>query len=337
MKKTLENALIILSLLIVFSFSVYGDLELGDRGNDVKEVQQLLFDLGYNISVDGVFAYRTKEIVEDFQDSNNLTVDGIVGDKTLSLLEERTEEIIHIVKNGDTLSEIALQYDSTKKSIQERNKLESDRIKIGQKLFIPRTGKGDGKEENLYSIVNHEVRRGDSLSVIAQRHGSTVQSIKKANNISGDRIKIGQRLDVPHLADGPDGDLRDSDSFIWPVRGRISSPYGYRDHPIRKERHFHAGIDIAVPTGTNVKAAAAARVVQSGWVSGFGETIVLDHGEGIRTLYAHNSRLLVSPGEKVKRGQTIAISGSTGQSTGPHLDFRIYFDGETANPVDYLP
>ncbi|MEJ6951382.1 peptidoglycan DD-metalloendopeptidase family protein [Natronospora cellulosivora (SeqCode)] len=338
MKKLINIALIILFILIIFSStSSATNLRVGDRGNGVEEVQELLYDLGYDILVDGIFAYRTRDIVEDFQSSNGLIADGIVGNKTLNLLKERTAEISYTVKAGDTLSEIALKFDSSTRIISKRNNLPSDRIVVGQEIFIPKAGRGDGREEVLYSTVNHQVRAGDSLSVIAQRHGSSVNSIKEANNLRNDRIVIGQRLTVPHRAEGNVQNNRETSTFIWPVRGRITSPYGYRTHPITGGQQFHGGIDIAVPTGTEVKASAAGSVVQSGWSGGFGQTVVLDHGEGVRTLYAHNSRLLVSPGDRVKQGDIIALAGSTGQSTGPHVDFRIYFDGKTVDPIDYLP
>ncbi len=82
---------------------------------------------------------------------------------------------------------------------------------------------------------------------------------------------------------------------------------------------------------------AAGKVIQSGWVNGFGYTIVIDHGKEVRTLYGHNSRLLLSSGDSVRKGDRIALFGSTGESTGPHLDFRICLNGETVNPRNYLP
>ncbi|NLC47037.1 MAG: M23 family metallopeptidase [Firmicutes bacterium] len=123
---------------------------------------------------------------------------------------------------------------------------------------------------------------------------------------------------------------------LWPVRGRITSRFGYRVHPIRRRRLFHSGIDIAVSPGTSVKAAACGRVVYAGWRSGYGKTIIIDHGQGIRTLYAHNSRLHVKVGQWVNKGQVICASGNTGTSTGPHLHFEVLLNGQPKNPLDYL-
>ena len=125
--------------------------------------------------------------------------------------------------------------------------------------------------------------------------------------------------------------------MIWPLKGRISSLFGWRNHPILHEKRFHSGIDIAVPSKTSVKAVDGGKVLISGWNGGYGYYIAIDHGNGISTAYAHNSRLLVKEGELVYQGQEIAKSGSTGLSTGPHLHFEVRENGKPANPLKYLP
>ncbi len=119
--------------------------------------------------------------------------------------------------------------------------------------------------------------------------------------------------------------------LIWPVRGRVTSGFGYR------WGRQHAGIDIAAPTGTPIKAAKAGRVIFAGTMSGYGNVIILDHGGGFSTLYAHQSRLGSSKGQSVPQGQTIGYVGSTGRSTGPHLHFETRFGGSARNPRPYLP
>ena len=124
--------------------------------------------------------------------------------------------------------------------------------------------------------------------------------------------------------------------MIWPVEGRVSSEFGWRVHPIFKDRRFHAGIDIAAPTGTPVKAAAAGKVLDARYISGYGYTVILDHSGGITSLYAHNSKLSVKSGNSVKQGDTIAKAGSTGWSTGPHVHFEVREDGVAKEPRNYL-
>lgn len=124
----------------------------------------------------------------------------------------------------------------------------------------------------------------------------------------------------------------------WPVPGysNISSYYGYRQHPIFQTRKFHAGIDIPAPTGTAVKAALSGIVIYSGWQGGYGNVVMLSHGNNMVTVYAHNSANIVSVGDYVDRGQTIALMGSTGYSTGPHTHFEVRINGATVNPLAYL-
>lgn len=124
---------------------------------------------------------------------------------------------------------------------------------------------------------------------------------------------------------------------VWPASGRVSSEYGSRRHPITGNVQLHAGIDIAAPTGTPVHATAAGTVAFAGERGGYGLTVVIDHGYGVQTLYAHNSRLYVSSGDVVERGQHIAAVGSTGLSTGPHVHYEVHVNGQAINPRSYLP
>jgi len=122
----------------------------------------------------------------------------------------------------------------------------------------------------------------------------------------------------------------------WPVPGALSSPYGKREHPTTGEPAFHSGIDIRVPPGTPVKATADGIVSVSGWVAGNGNIVIVEHGRGFTTAYAHNKQNLVKVGQKVKRGDTLAISGSTGVTTGPHLHYEVWKGQRQVNPISFL-
>ncbi len=130
--------------------------------------------------------------------------------------------------------------------------------------------------------------------------------------------------------------VRGTGRLILPVNGPITSLFGWRVHPIYGSRRFHTGIDFGAPTGTPVRAADRGTVIYAGWYGGYGYTVIINHGGGITTLYAHNSRITVGVGQTVQRGQTIAAVGSTGLSTGPHLHFEVRVNGQPVDPRRYL-
>ena len=114
--------------------------------------------------------------------------------------------------------------------------------------------------------------------------------------------------------------------------------FGYRSDPFTGQTKGHTGIDIAVPTGTPVRAALPGVVTKATYnAGGYGYYVMIDHGNGMVTLYAHNSKLLVSVGDTVEAGDTVSLSGSTGRSTGPHLHFEVRVNGQRVNPRSYLP
>lgn len=135
---------------------------------------------------------------------------------------------------------------------------------------------------------------------------------------------------------GADVPTASSGELARPYSGPQTSGYGWREHPIYGDRRFHAGVDYGGPTGAKFWSAGAGVVVSAGWRSGYGNAIVIDHGDGLATLYGHASALFVTAGQYVKRGQVIGAIGSTGYSTGPHLHFEVRRDGEPQDPNRYV-
>jgi murein DD-endopeptidase MepM/ murein hydrolase activator NlpD len=131
-------------------------------------------------------------------------------------------------------------------------------------------------------------------------------------------------------ATGSSGSGVSASGLVWPVDGPVTSGFGMR------WGRMHEGIDIAVPTGTAVRASASGTVIHSGWLGGYGNLVVIDHGNGLATAYAHNSSLLVSVGQGVTQGETVSLAGSTGNSSGPHVHFEVRVNGVAVDPLLYL-
>jgi murein DD-endopeptidase MepM/ murein hydrolase activator NlpD len=155
-----------------------------------------------------------------------------------------------------------------------------------------------------------------------------IQELQRENNLLSAIIRGAQR--GQRVIQGVGGYLK------WPVSGPITSPFGWRIHPIYGYRSFHTGIDIGVPMGTIVKAARYGKVIYTGYNGAFGLVVIIDHGNSLATMYAHLSRVFVSAGQSVRTLQSIAASGNTGWSTGPHLHFQVDLQGTPVNPLSWL-
>lgn len=140
------------------------------------------------------------------------------------------------------------------------------------------------------------------------------------------------------LSDGKGIDLQDliKSYFEFPVHAAITSPFGYRMHPIFRVRSFHSGVDLGARYGTPIKASNGGIIIYAGWYSGYGKTVIVSHSSGKSTLYAHMERIAVDTGAKVAQGQVVGYVGSTGYSTGPHLHFEYRLDGKPQNPLAVL-
>ncbi len=172
--------------------------------------------------------------------------------------------------------------------------------------------------------------------VVADKKSKVEQDNDALEEMEKSFLAEANRLKAEILASQSSGTTYNGGTMAWPAPGvtRITSPFGYRIHPILKVKKLHTGIDIGAPSGTSIVAAADGEVIKSGWNNSYGNMVMIDHGGGIVTLYAHNSKLLVKKGDIVSRGQAISISGSTGRSTGPHLHFEVRVNGDYKNPKD---
>lgn len=256
--------------------------------------------------------------------------------------KKRTEVIEYIVQAGDTISSIASNFNLSVNTILWENKLTARSIiKPGSSLTIlPENG------------IIHTVAKNENIGSIAKKYSIEIEKILEGNEIeSGDPIKIGQKLFIPGgqkivertavvsrsysgttitqttPAAGSQQPAYTGGKLLWPTVGnRITQYYSWS----------HRGLDIANKTGTPLYAAESGTVESSGWSNGYGYNVVINHGGGMKTLYAHASKLHVSAGEKVNRGDIIANMGSTGWSTGPHIHFEVIVNGVKQNPLNYI-
>ncbi len=250
-----------------------------------------------------------------------------------TLFMERQGEVrTVIVRKGDTLSSLSHRYGVDMEVVAAMNgMITSSPLLAGQVLRLP------AEQERLY-----RVQAGDTIWQLARLFRVDANRIIAANDLQNpDRLKVGQLLAIPGGNTRELADLRRQGllasrqaargAMDWPVLGVVSSPFGPRSSG------FHHGVDIAARTGTAILAAAAGEVVFSGWKNGiYGRVVVINHGDGLATLYAHNSVNLVAEGDRVEQGQIIARVGNTGKTTGPHVHFEVLRDQLPIDPMTFL-
>ncbi|NMC36260.1 M23 family metallopeptidase [Candidatus Beckwithbacteria bacterium] len=248
--------------------------------------------------------------------------------------------VVYTVKSGETLSSIAEKFGLATDTIRWQNDLQADAtIAEGQKLEIPPI---DG--------VVHKVKRGDTIYSIAKKYSVDPQVIVNwpFNSYTDDEnfgLAVGQLIVVPDGIKPKEkiysqnlyiagkvtpnaGTVAPSGSFIWPAGGRITQRFVW----------YHQGLDIANQDAPDILAADAGTIVIAGWPDnvGYGNRVLIDHGNGFQTLYAHLSAIYVTPGQTVNRGDAVGRMGSTGRSTGTHLHFEIRYNGANYDPLTYL-
>jgi len=341
-----KSLALILILFLVFTAGVdAGVLRNGDRGSAVEELQQNLSELGYETSVDGIFGPGTEQALRNFQESAGLSADGIYGNQTEAAIQEElnnnnNSNNIYEVQPGDTLTIIAINHDVSLNELRVANDIDGSSIYPGDELIIPGENgslTGQGGEESEVEEITHNVRSGEALSTIARQHDTDVATIREYNNLNGDMIRAGDELVIPVSSRNSSSQRSNSSTnFDWPVEGNITSDYGNRRHPVTGGNDFHSGIDIAAPHGTTIQAAASGTVSFVGWMGGYGRVVIIDHGNGYETLYAHNSQIMVNEGQNVNRGTAIARVGTSGVATGPHVHFEVHKNGNHQNPMNFL-
>ncbi len=252
--------------------------------------------------------------------------------KEIEALHKKLEE------KKETLNNNKLEIQSTKEK-QEKLKQESQEEKDKHENEVNKLRNLEvEKESRISKLTSEEKKLQDEIGDLLSYNDKLQKEIDKIfNNINNESSSNKNNSNNSNNNSNSSNDSNSSQSgFMTPTVGPITSPYGPRVHPVTGSNGFHTGIDYGAPHGAPIKASKSGTVVMAGWMSGYGKTVIIDHGNRQQTLYAHSSELLVSNGERVSGGQVIAKVGSTGMSTGAHLHFEIRINGKHTDPMKYL-
>jgi murein DD-endopeptidase MepM/ murein hydrolase activator NlpD len=272
----------------------------------------------------GGMAYTEKELAE-ISAANILPESEVIIPEPLEFSAPQTLLYSsYKIQSGDMIGFIAENFGLNQGTLVSINEIKNTRqIYPNEVLKIP----------NQDGII-HKVAPQETLAAIAEKYQVEPAALITANELFSEDVNPetaifipGAKLDSTKLQE-INGDL-----FIWPIRGRITSRYGYRISPISGLRTFHTGIDLSAITGVPIKAAMSGRVISAGYNATFGNYIVISHHSNYRTLYGHLSAFKTKSGAYVRTGEVIGYVGNTGQSTGSHLHFTVYKNGVTVNPL----
>ena len=264
-------------------------------------------------------------------------LDVVVGSKDFSDFANRMEMLKRILQSDmDLINTIKTEREEI---ASKKAKLEEDRAKV---LELEKVAQ---EKQNL---INQ--KKAERQAVLERAMNDRDTAERAYNELMASSASITAMLQqraaeraaaAAAASQGGDGGggatwVQGTGQLAAPVNAPITSDFGWRIHPIYGTRRLHAGTDFGVDEGTPVHAADGGVVVEAGWISGYGYTVIIDHGNGMSTLYAHNSDVAVSPGQTVSKGQVVSYSGNTGGSTGPHLHFEVRINGEPTDPMGYL-
>jgi len=262
-----------------------------------------------------------RRVVEIYEGDDLNYLDVVLGSANMWTFLSRSYYLQQIL-NADTT--LISQIRALKASIEADRARQARRVAQIGSLQVSLVSERD----EVASIAGQKQRQVDAIE-----HDKTLMERALAE-MEAEEQAIEEQ--IRRIQSTPEGQRRLAKAFrgrlMLPCSGRITCPFGYRNHPITGLFSLHTGIDIGVSTGTPLHAAADGTVVKAGWNRAYGYMVVIEHNGGYSTLYGHNSRLLVSVGDDVKQGQVIAKSGSTGFSTGPHVHYQVMYMGKPINP-----
>lgn len=251
-------------------------------------------------------------------------VDVLFGAKDFADLMTRMDVLKRIIKHDyDLIMKV-----KEEKATVENTRAQLEKDKAEAEVLVTdaqaKKAKVEDKESEQQVLLDQAIHDRDTSERMYEEIMAASQEV--ANMIRRSHMSSAGYSGAPAGAGG----------MIWPISGPITSEFGWRTHPIFGTARFHSGLDIGGDYGMPIYAAASGTVIYAGWISGYGNAVIIDHGGGVTTLYGHNDSLNVSEGENVAKGQVIAMCGSTGNSTGPHCHFEVRENGEPVSPYGYL-
>lgn len=324
-KKKVFFTTLIISLLALAS--VFGIRYLSFRINHTNAI-----DLSIKTNLDDE---RVNEIMKCFALANSVSEDYYTNEQVelpidSTLFEKPVSYQTYKVLSGDTISGIAKKFGLKNiSSLISVNNIDNVRyLKYGQKLKIPSI---DG--------ILYKVQKNDTIQSIVEKNKIKLESLLDVNELSSETLSVGQELFLPGVGLDQTA-LRNAmgELFRIPIRAKFrwTSDFGYRIDPIKGVPSNHTGVDMACPTGTPIYSAMSGTVKFTGSSNVFGKYVIVDHGNGYQTLYAHMSKITSKKGQYVSQNTQIGLVGNTGYSTGPHLHFTVYKNGKIINPKTVL-
>ncbi|MCI5885834.1 MAG: peptidoglycan DD-metalloendopeptidase family protein [Clostridiales bacterium] len=312
--------------------------------NDISSLEKKIN--GMQDEIDGLqseineteFKIREAEIeLSELQEDISSQNDGLNA-RLRTMYENDNTSIIEVLLSSGSISEFLTNVELLKKIHQSDKKILSE-LKEQHEALEEKKAVLDELEASLQSKQSQLKTQQSSLESEKSSLNSRKQQVAASNSNLEEELADLQSAAAAITEQiknyGNDGSSYGGGVMMWPCSGPVTCEYGYRYCPFHGYE-LHSGIDIAVPTGTSIKAAASGTVVQAYYNASYGNMILINNGGGIYTLYAHNSSLLVSAGTRVTKGQVIAKSGNTGNSTGPHCHFEVRKNGQPVNPRSYL-
>lgn len=311
--------------------SLQTDLDAAEK--EYNDIQQQLEDTEQRIEVNSEFlAKAEKDLAKRSQ---------ILNQRMRDIYKNGQVDYLDVLLGANDFNDFVTRMDILKRVARQDVSL-VDQVKAERQLILDKKAE---LEANKASIVELQKAADEKKSLITSRKQQQEQILNTAVSERDEAERAYQELledsrrieQMIRSQAGNYGSGGGSGVFLWPASGPITSPYGWRTHPIFGTARYHSGIDIGADYGDTVVAADSGVVIFSGWMGGYGKAVIIDHGNGLSTLYGHNSELLASEGQRVSKGQAIARVGATGYATGPHVHFEVRANGSPTDPMAYLP